>query len=173
MREPCLMWWPGTIPAGATCTELGTTMDILPTICEITGAQLPGDRIIDGKNILPLMKAEKEAQSPHEVFYYYQLEQLQAVRSGKWKLHLALDSMYANIHRATWGPGREMKLIDLSADIKEEVDVSDDHPEVVEKLLKYAETAREDLGDLGREGKNVRPAALVEDPVPQLLTETD
>ena len=172
MREPCLMWWPGTIPDGKTCRELATTMDLLPTISELSGADLPDDRIIDGKNILPLMLAEKGTQSPYEAFFYYQLEQLQAVRSGKWKLHLALDSMYTNIHLGTWGPGRDMKLIDLSADIKEQVDVSADHPEIVEKLLNYADQAREDLGDLGREGRNVRKAAIVEDPVPQLLHTT-
>jgi arylsulfatase A len=173
MREPCLMWWPGTVPAGQTCSELATTMDLLPTICEITGAELPAERIIDGKNILPLMMAEDDAVSPHDAFYYYQLEQLQAVRSGKWKLHLALDSMYTNIHRGTWGAGREMKLFDLSRDIREEIDVSADHPDVVEKLLQYVEHAREDLGDLGREGINVRKAAIVEDPVPQLLISED
>ncbi len=163
------MLWPGTIPAGLKCAEMATTMDLLPTICRITGAELPADRIIDGKNILPLMLAEENAVSPHEAFYYYQLEQLQAVRSGNWKLHLALDSMYANIHQGTFGPGRGMKLFDLSQDIREEVDVSADHPEVVDKLLHFAEQARDDLGDLGTEGKNVRKAAFVEDPVPQLL----
>lgn len=173
MREPCLMWWPGTIPAGTQCDELAVTMDLLPTICKITGASVLSDRIIDGKNILPLMKGEENAESPHEVFYYYQMEQLQAVRSGKWKLHLALDSMYTSIHRAEWRPGRDMKLVDLSQDIREEHDVSGDYPEVVEKLLKYAAQAREDMGDLGMEGKNVRKAGIVEDPAPQLMDQSD
>ena len=168
MREPCLMYWPETIPSGRICNELLTTMDLLPTICEITGVEIPADRIIDGKNILPLMKAEMDAKSPHKAFFYYQLEQLQAVRSGDWKLHLPLDSMYTNIHQGTWGPGREMKLYNLSTDIREEFDISASHLDIVEQLLQYAERAREDIGDLGLEGANVRKAAFVEDPVPQL-----
>jgi arylsulfatase A len=66
-------------------------------------------------------------------------------------------------------PGRELKLVDLSADIREEVDVSSSHPDIVAKLLEYAGQAREDLGDMGREGRNTRPAGYVDRPVPQLM----
>ena len=111
----------------------------------------------------------KGALSPTEVFYYYQLEQLQAVRSGTWKLLLPLDSMYKSIHMGTFMPGRKLNLINLSTDIREENDVSSSHPDIVAKLLEYARLAREDLGDMGLEGRNTRPAGYVDRPLPQLM----
>lgn len=97
MREPCLMWWPGHIPAGKTCSQMAITMDLLPTFTALAGANLPVDREIDGRNIWPLM-SKSGVKSPHEAFYYYQIDQLQAVRSGKWKLHLPLKQKKKN-----WG----------------------------------------------------------------------
>ena len=168
MRVPCIMRWPGVIPAGKVSEEMVTTMEILPTIAKMISYSLPKDVIIDGKNMYELMVNPK-TKSPREVFYYYQLEQLQAVRSGDWKLLLPLDSMYTNIHLGTFGKGREMQLINLKNDIKEERDVSDKHPEVVARLMKYAQEARKDLGDLNNEGVNTRKAGMVDNPVPQLL----
>jgi hypothetical protein len=77
--------------------------------------------------------------------------------------------MYKSIHQGTFQPGRELKLINLSADIREEADVSSSHPDIVAKLLDYARSAREDLGDMGREGRNTRPAGFVDKPLPQLM----
>ncbi|MHC4679560.1 MAG: sulfatase-like hydrolase/transferase, partial [Planctomycetota bacterium] len=117
MREPCVMRWPGKIPAGATCREITSTLDLLPTLARLAGTREPQDRIIDGKDIRPLMTGRPGAKSPHEAFYYYQMDQLQAVRSGRWKLHLPLK-----VKRANWGkgtPDRPMKLYDLEADVGE------------------------------------------------------
>jgi len=167
-REPCIVWWPGRIPAGKTCSELATTMDMLPTFAGLAGTKAPTDHIIDGKNIWPLMAGKKNAKSPHEAFYYYQMDQLQAVRSGRWKLHLPLAQKKKN-----WGeptPDVPLALYDLEADIGETTDVADQHPDVVKHLLALAEEAREDLGDVGREGKNQRPAGWVENPKPLLLS---
>ena len=168
MRIPCIMRWPGVIPKGIVCEEMVTTMEILPTIAKIISYSLPKNIIIDGKNIYELMLNPK-SKSPREVFYYYQLEQLQAVRSGNWKLLLPLDSMYANIHLGTFGKGRKMRLVDLKHDIKEESDLSDKYPEIISKLMSYAEQARKDLGDLNIEGTHTRKAGMVDNPVPQLL----
>lgn len=88
MRVPLLVRWPGHIPAGVLAGQLTTSMDILPTIAAITGGQLPEDRIIDGHNIWPILSGDSEALSPYEAFYYYRYDRLQAVRSGKWKLHV-------------------------------------------------------------------------------------
>jgi len=168
MREPCIMKWPAEIASGITTSELATTLDIVPTLAKLVGFEYPDNRIIDGHDIMEMMTVAG-APSPTEVFYYYQLEQLQAVRSGTWKLLLPLDSMYKNIHWGTFQPGRDLKLINLSTDIREESDVSAGHPDIVARLLGYAQTAREDLGDMGREGRNTRPAGHVEKPVPQLM----
>lgn len=97
------------------------------------------------------------------------MEQLQAIRWKEWKLHLALDSALSNIHNGTFGPGRKMKLINLKEDIKEEIDLSENHPDIVIKIMKYVNETRKSLGDLGIEGSEVRKAGIVDKPEPQLL----
>ena len=167
MREPCIIRFPGKIPAGKTCDEIATTMDLLPTLAELAGTKSPIDRIIDGRDIWPLMAGKKNAKSPHKVFYYYQIDQLQAVRSGPWKLHLPLKTK-----RRNWGkpiPNSPLQLYNLDSDIAEKNNVADKNPDVVKRLLTLAEKARDDLGDLNRKGKNQRPAGWVENPKPLLL----
>ena len=162
MREPFVARWPGRIPAGVICEEVATSMDMLPTFAKLASTKPPQDRIIDGKDIWPLLSAKKGAKSPHEAFYYYQMGQLQAVRSGKWKLHLELKEKKRN------GGGPELnipvQLYDLDTDIAEKTNLAEKNPKVVERLLALAEKAREDLGDLDREGTGQREAAFVEKP---------
>jgi len=167
MRVPCIVRWPGNIPAGETSDELCTTMDLLPTFVKLAGTKPPEDRVIDGRDIWPLLACQKGAKSPHEVFYYYQMEQLQAVRSGKWKLSLPLEAKYTHSRRNT--NSNSLMLCDLSKDVSESIDVSDQHPEVVKRLLALAETARENLGDIECKGKQQRPAGFVSNPKPRLL----
>ncbi len=151
MREPCLIRWPGRVPAGSVCRELVTTMDLLPTIAGLVGAKLPEGRIIDGKDVWPLLSGRADATSPHEAFYYYRDDRLQAVRSGRWKLH---------VYRPEWARKPHAPLLyDLRADIGEKTDLASRHPEVVKRLTALVDRAREDLGDAAtkRTGKNVRP----------------
>jgi len=165
MREPCLMRWPGKIPAGRTCDELTSTLDLMPTLARLAGTKAPADRIIDGKDIWPLMAGKDGAKSPHEAFYYYRVDQLQAVRSGSWKLHLPYETKKRN-QQTTKAP---LKLYDLEADIGETTNVAAGHPDVVKRLLALAEKAREDLGDVNRKGTGQRPAGLVVSPKPLTL----
>ena len=164
MREPCVMRWPGKIPAGTSCDELAITMDLLPTFAKLAGTNPPADRIIDGRDIGALMFGRKGAKSPHDVFYYYHTDQLQAVRSGKWKLHVPLK-----VKKLNWAgsiPESALELYDLRADIGEKNNIADKHPDVVKRLLALAEKARVDLGDTGRPGANQRPAGMVVTPKP-------
>ena len=160
MRVPCVMRWPGRIPAGKVCSELATTLDILPTFARLAGAEPPKDRIIDGKDIWPLMSGAEGAKTPHEAFFYYRGYNLDAVRSGKWKLHFA--------HKVGGGKGKPPRevpavLYDLDADIGEKTDVAAANPDVVKRLEALGERMREDLGDSrqGRPGKNRRPCGKV------------
>ncbi|TWT96618.1 Arylsulfatase [Botrimarina colliarenosi] len=164
-REPCVMRWPGRIPAGTVCDELCLTMDLLPTIARLIGAA-PPERAIDGRDILPLMTGD--APTPHEVFYCYYFGELRAVRDGRWKL--TLPHRYRTLAGRPGGAGGKpvayrqaevgVELFDLDADIGETTDVATEHPGVVSRLLAYAEQARGDLGDrlTGRKGTGVRPA---------------
>lgn len=169
MRVPCLVRWPGQIPAGTSNHELCTMMDWLPTFALLAGAQVPGDRIIDGKNIWPLLSGNEHAKTPYDYFYYYYMDQLQAVREGDWKLHLPLDNKYDGGSKHQFYGSSPMKLIDLSKDIREEHDVSDHHPEVVQRLLQQAEKICKELGDPGQSGEKVRPALYVKNPEPLIL----
>lgn len=168
MRVPCLMRWKGTVPAGTVQREMATTMDILPTFAALSGANLPQDRIIDGKDIRALMMGEDGARTPHEVFYYYQVDQLQAVRAGEWKLHLPLEKRRMHVHKDGFEKS-EARLYNLRTDMRERKNVAEDHPEVVARLLQYAQAAREDLGDMDEAGKNQRTAAIVEKPQPLIM----
>jgi len=163
LRVPCIMRAPGRIPAGKVCDELASTLDILPTLAGLAGGKTPGDRVIDGHDIADLMHGKPNAKSPTKAFYYYVHTHLQAVRSGKWKLHLPRPA------RPPWTPGwarhinakdviKVVKpmLFDLEADIGERTDVAENNPDAVATLLKFAARAREDIGDYNRIGKNAR-----------------
>jgi len=165
VRVPCIMRWPGSIPAGAVCGELATTMDLLPTLAKLAGAELPSDRLIDGRDIWSLISNPTSARTPHEAFFYYWGRALQAVRSGKWKLHLPHDYPHPDPPGGAALPGKhvtqhiDLALYDLEADVGETTNLAERFPEVVQRLQALAERAREDLGDSAtkREGKNVRP----------------
>lgn len=144
MRESTVIRWPGQIPAGESNDELMTTMDLLPTFAKLAGAKVPDDRIIDGKDVWSTLTGE--SASPHSVFFYHRGNQLQAVRSGKWKLH-------AN-------NGKPTQLYDLGSDIGERKNVIKSNPKVVQRLSEYLSTFAKDIAE------HSRPAAFVENPKP-------
>ena len=167
-RVPTVMRWTGTIPRDTDCHELASTIDILPTVAQLIGADLPR-HTIDGKNIAPLMFGRPNARSPHDAFFcYYGNGQLQAVRDRRWKLHFPHG--YRTLAGRPGGSGGKpvrysqakvgRELFDLRADAGETNDVSATYPDVVARLESHADTARGELGDslTKRVGKSVRPA---------------
>ena len=152
-REPCIMRWPGKIPAGSVCPEVATTMDILPTFVKLAGAKRPKLKI-DGHDIRPLLFGKPGAESPYEAFYFYNGNGLQGVRCGKWKLHVP-HTFRDVVELGNGGTGGvydynakiELSLFDLENDIGEEKDVSAENPKVVKRLLKLIEKMRKELGD--------------------------
>jgi len=153
-----VMRWPERIVAGRRCDELITSMDLLPTFASLAGVSPPADRIIDGKSIVPILTDEPGAKSPHAAFYYYFKDRLECVRSGRWKLrlHPARDSKEPESNFP--------QLFDLKSDIGEQENVAGGHPEVVDRLRRLADEAREDLGDGEMAGENQRPAGRVDSP---------
>jgi arylsulfatase A len=166
-REPFVARWPGKIPAGLESKEVAATIDILPTLAKLAGAKLP-EHTIDGLDIWPLLSGKEGATSPHDKdgYYMYYGRELQAVRSGKWKLH------FPHAYRSLKGePGQDglpgpyiqkrtgLELYDLAADISESKNVVGQYPEVVERLKKLADAARKELGDsrLKMQGAGTRP----------------
>ena len=115
-REPTIVWWPETIPANSTCDELATAMDLHPTFAEMAGQAMPTDRVIDGKDITPLLLGVDGATTPHDRFFYQQGGKLVAVRSGNWKLFMRGE------------------LYNLQTDLAESTDVAAANPHVVSRL---------------------------------------
>lgn len=174
VRMPFIARWPGMIPAGTTSDEIITGMDLYPTLANLIGAKLPASKI-DGKDIGPILNGQP-AKSPHEAFFYYGGEELQAVRSGKWKLHF--PHQYLEVAAAPGRGGKPsnfenlkplpstqsglegiasrhgyqvmnlpLSLYDLESDPGETRNVAEAHPEIVTRLSALAETMRADLGD--------------------------
>ncbi|MEM7145870.1 MAG: sulfatase [Verrucomicrobiota bacterium] len=155
IRVPFLARWPGQIPPGLVVSEPAATIDLLPTIAAATEATLPKNKI-DGHNILPLLTGKENAKSPHKaLFFYYKNNQLQAMRSGKWKL--IFPHTYRTLAGREGGTGgipvnyenhqSELELYNLKQDIGETTNVADQYPEIVAKLTKMADEMRSDLGD--------------------------
>ncbi len=170
VRVPCLMRWPGEIPAGRTVDTPLMTIDLLPTIARMAGATLPVRRI-DGLDVWPLLAGWRGATNPHPAYYfYYNQGELQAVRSGDWKLLLphisrtSPDGARAERGRpAAYLPmSVGLELYNVKRDPGETHDEAAQEPEVLGRLLGLAEDARNELGDAltHRRGKGVREAGL-------------
>jgi arylsulfatase A len=172
-REPFIARWPGKIPAGSVCKEMAMTIDLFPTIAKLIDAKLPEHKI-DGLDIWPLLSGDPKAKNPHECYYfYYGVNELQAVRSGQWKLYLPHTSRTLGGAKggedgkpAAYKPLKVgLELYDLDADLSETTNVADKHPDVVKRLQALAEQAREDMGDslTKRVGKGTRQPGRVQD----------
>lgn len=154
-REPCVMRWPGQIPAGTECDTAAMNIDLLPTVAELIGAPLP-DHAIDGLSIRTLLMGDGSAGSPHEAFWiYYQQNELQAVIAGDYKL--VLPHRYRTLDGREGGAGglpvnyqqadTGTELYNLATDPGETHDLAVEMPEVVSQLMKHVEAARAELGD--------------------------
>ncbi len=167
MRMPCVMRWPGRIPAGKVQDSLCATMDLLPTFAALAGAALP-EHTIDGHDIRPLILGGAGSESPwdRDGFCYYHMAQMQAVRAGPWKLYLPLEQKLVSLARKT-APAR-LALYNVRDDVGELREVSAENPEVVARLLALAEKTRSEIGDVNLPGKGQRPAGLAPNPKPLL-----
>ena len=179
LRVPCIMRWPSKIPAGVVRSDITSSIDFLPTLAGITGADVPQDRIIDGTDISSLMFTGDDVTPPRDTFFYYMGNRLEAVRKGKWKLHVSRE---LRAHQQTGvvsqavideNAGTVPGLFDLESDIGETTNVYDNHPDVVADLLALAQACRVDIGDeaTGVAGSNIRLAARVNNP--ETLTHYD
>jgi arylsulfatase A-like enzyme len=174
VKVPAIMRWPGKIPAGTVQHNPAMSIDILPTIAEITKASLP-ERTIDGKSIQPML-GNATAKSPQpNYFIYYNRNELQAIVMDEWKLYL--PHTYRSIAPGqevrndgvpinyTMIPLTEMALYHIPSDVSEQNNVLTKHPAIVEKMLALAEVARADMGDalVDRAGPNLREPGRVAD----------
>lgn len=131
-RVPCIMRWPGQIPAGSICQEVVSALDFFPTFAVITSTSLSEEQRVDGQNILQLLQKPVSTPSPHEAIYYYARNGgIEAVRSGKWKLHTVKTIGWDKKQGAF-----PVSLYDLETDIGETNNLAGQHPEIVDRLKK-------------------------------------
>ncbi|MGH7943884.1 MAG: sulfatase family protein [Opitutaceae bacterium] len=161
IRTCTIAWWPGRIPAGTRTDAITTMMDVLPTVARLAGAKLPANRKLDGVDVWPVLAGTAGATPPRTEFFYFRGFTLDAVRSGPWKLHLALADALPGKKK---GPSQP-QLFNLADDIGETKNVAAANPEVVRRLQALAETMRGDLGVDGA-GPGCRPIGRVANPKP-------
>ncbi|MDQ3331887.1 MAG: sulfatase [Planctomycetota bacterium] len=138
VREPGIAWWPGTVKPGVT-TELGSTLDILPTACAMAGVELPKDRKYDGYDLSSLLK-NGEASPRHEMFYY-RGQDVFAVRQGPWKAHFTTQIGYGGQPEKHDPP----VLYNVELDPSETTNMAKDHPDIIARLTDLAEQQKKTI----------------------------
>ena len=179
LRVPFIAKWPGRLPGGRVNASLAPSVDLLPTIVRAAGLSLPSDRVIDGKDLWPLLTSE-QAPSQHEYVITMHNERLMTIQSGPWKLHVCAHKQYrAPKDLSSWkdrrGPdgvtiiapyeqatpasypglttgdeSRAGSLFHMEDDPGEQKDVSAQYPEVVKRLRGHADTAQAEIPTLER-----------------------
>ena len=159
-RVPCILYWPSHIPAGTVNNHILSAIDFLPTIARLCGIEPRPDITIDGVDFSALI-TDPKTPPVRKVFFYYRMNDLEAVREGDWKLHVSSE-------------GKPVQLLyNLREDIGEENNRYEQEPNIVFRLKALLEQCREDLGDAstGVIGSGNRPIGRVSNPKP--LTEYD
>jgi arylsulfatase A len=164
MRVPTIAWWPGTIGPATTSDAVSGLIDLLPTFVALAGGQVPAGPPIDGADLSPLLLG-KASESPHEAYYFFSNNRLEAVRSGPWKLAVKGQREHLRADEPPPDDGAPPRLYHLVDDIGEKHDLAAREPEVVARLQVLVAKMAGDLGATGL-GQGVRPPARSEKPVP-------
>ena len=136
-RVPFIAQWQGQIPHGVVSDEPAMNIDIFPTFLNLAGIELPSERVIDGKDIFPVLK--NEAPSPHDALFLFNQNRIAGVRSGPWKL--VVETHYrgavpsfdnANSYYAPYG-----LLFNLERDPSETYSYTREYPEKAAELRNY------------------------------------
>lgn len=142
IRVPFIVRWPGSLPRGAACDEPVISLDVMPTVCAAAGAELPDDRIYDGRNMLPVILGQAE-KPLHEALFWYDGTNQWAVRAGKWKLLSRNGSV---------------ELYDLASDIGEKNNLKEQFPQIVKRLQSTFDAWKSQLAPSINKAKRARQA---------------
>jgi len=170
VREPCIMRWTGRIPSGTTCHQIAGNIDVLPTIAKLTGAALPQDRVLDGRDITTLMFHADAPPVRDTQLYFTGASKLSAIRHGDWKLFVASPSKKADAKKNNAKKAKATKsannsddvpalaLFDLGNDPYETSDVASQHPDIVAKLRALADASENEIDEHRRPAGEVQSA---------------
>ncbi len=171
VREPCIVRWPGHVPAGKTSASFWTSIDIAPTFASLAGVQGP-KLAIDGVDATSLVTGQTSGPTHASFPYYIWPGELQAVREGRWKLHFPHPYRHQTPPGGVGGDSAGevtlqlgLSLYDLATDRNETRNVAENHPETVARLERLAESYRRELGNksTGQKGYGTRPPGRVSD----------
>ncbi len=137
MREPAIFWQPGTIKPG-TVTDIGATLDLLPTFCALAGANSPADRVLDGYDLTAVLHGK--GRSPRRTMFYWRGSKLYAVRHGAFKAHFITKSEYGSDPAVTHDPP---ELYNLDHDPSEKYNIAANHPDVIAEIRRIAGTHKQ------------------------------
>ena len=154
-RVPFIVKWPGVVPSGTVCNKLGCAVDLLPSFAELAEASLPKNEI-DGVSITSLWKGDFESTPRENIWFYFGMNNLNAVRKGNWKLVLPHSWRSYNTTPGNDGYGgkrikmdvKTPELYNMMRDPGEQYNVIESYPEKVKELMEVVEAARAELGDL-------------------------
>jgi len=139
LRVPCIVRWPGHVPAGRVSDAIFSTLDFLPTFATLAGYDVPADRILDGTDQTELLLGNSDSGARDD-FYYFCRNELHGVRRGKWKLLLPdREKFYGYVDDK--GSGK-IELYDLNSDVGETKNLADAHPEIVDRMVEHAKAFR-------------------------------
>lgn len=165
-RVPFLARWPAQIEAGQINDAMTMSIDLLPTIAALTGAALPSDRVIDGKNIRDVMQGGGD--TPHEHLFFFNGNDVAAVRDARFKL--VLNAYYKSFY-VPFEQFGGMLLFDLENDPQERFSFVRENPDSVADLKAAVNQMRLDVADFVIEPVNPLAPRPADTPVgPQLTT---
>ena len=155
-RVPFIARWPGRIPAGVSHDGISMNFDILPTIQAISGASLPDDLVIDGKDLMPMFQGESD--SPHEKLYLFSDERIAGVRTQQWKT--MLRARYRGIDR--WLPEHDVRLLfDMAAEPFERYSQAAHREDVWSRMMKHYDEGVEQLQSLALHLENSDASTVI------------
>ena len=174
-RVPFIFHWPDQIKTPAVSDVDVNAMDVFPTLCAATNTPLPSDRVFDGENLLALFDAMALKRASDQPFFYYNCENLQAIRRNNWKLHLPRESKQVPFWDKNKGFANLKKpvLYNLRKDQAETTNVAADNPKVVRELMQLADATRMELGEFMQRGASQRPTGTLFPNVPVISHEKD
>lgn len=174
-RVPFIFHWPARIKEPSVSDVGINAMDVFPTLSAAIGAELPKERVYDGENLLPLFEGIPLKRPTAQPFFYYNCENLQAIRSGPWKLHLPRSQEqlpFWDRNRA-FADLRNPVLYNLDTDLAESTNVAADNPQIVNELMELGDSIRQNLGEFMQRGRQQRPTGSLFPDVPVISHEKD
>jgi|TARA_B110000305_G_scaffold134337_1_gene149974 arylsulfatase len=139
-RVPCVISWPNKIEPNTKIDQLISTIDIMPTLCAVSGAKLPENKI-DGINVIDLLQNKPMPEIKERFFFYHKKDTLYGIRKGNWKYlkpstfnSVELPGEDGKNGKGKWEVNHDESLYDLSTDLRELDNRLLDYPEIAYKL---------------------------------------